>query len=281
MAKAKAEPPVAFGAAVIEEEVAGKAEAPAAASAAAPRPGREPARPTKKPGEKRELEQAPQLLRKAATIVGVGALFPFFSALDPDSAIAWGPLMGAKALACVAGYVFHQGYMATHGGKAAPPIANLAKANKLVPSILAGLIAIGSIVVAFGCPHAGYSIGEVLTLLLALATFSHIWGYEHGGKFNPLYPLMFLGPAIAGVLNVLGAAAAFGVTDHPGNPLLGMLGSLTVGAGGVLATYTMYVAIKQAKAEGDIKREQMREYRKQQRDAQRAQRAAKQKSGDS
>jgi len=243
--------------------------------------GREPARPTKKPGEKRELEQAPLLLRKAATIVGVGALFPFFTALDQDDAIAWGPLMGAKALACVAGYVFHQGYMATHGGKAVPAIASMAKANKRVPSILAGVVAVASMVVAYGCPHAGYSIGEVMTLLLALATFSHIWGYEHGGKFNPLFPLMFLGPAIAGVLNVLGAAAAFGVKGHPGSPLLGMLGSLTVGAGGVLATYTMYVAIKQAKVEGDIKREQLREYRKQQREAQRSARTSKQKQGDS
>ena len=248
--------------------------------AAAPptRPGRAPERPTKRPGEKRELEQAPLLLRKAAVIVGAGAALPFFSALDAENAIAWGPLLGAKALAGVAGYVLHQGCMATHGGKAAPAIAGMANGNAKVPAILAGLIALGAIAVAFLCPRMGYSIGEVSTLLLALATYTHIWGYEHGGKFNPLYPLMFLGPAIAGVLNLIGAAAAFGVEDHPGIPALGLLGSLVVGAGGILATYTMYVAIKQAKVEGDIKREQMRQYRKAQREAQRAQRANEQKS---
>lgn len=238
-------------------------------------PGREPERLSKRPGEKRQLEQAPLLLRKAATIVGIGAAFPFFSALDENNAIPWGPLMGAKALACLAGYILHQGYMANHGGKAMPAIASLSKANKMVPGLLAGLAALCALIVAFQCPHAGYSIGEVSTLLLAIATFSHIWGYEHGGKFNPLYPLMFLGPAISGLLNMFGAAGMFGVEDHPGNPILGLLGSLIVGAGGVLATYTMYVAIKQAKAEGDIKREDLRQHRKTQRDAQRASREKK------
>ena len=235
----------------------------------------QPQRPTKKPGEVRELEQAPLLLRKAALIVGVGALFPFFTALSEEFPISWGPLMGSKALALLAGVIFHQGYMATHGGKPHDLIAKLAGVHRSLPAILSGLIAIGAVAVAWKCQAVGLALGEVATLLLASATFSHIWGYEHGGKFNPLFPLMFLGPAIAGVLNVIGAAAAFGVEDHPGNPALGLVGSLIVGAGGMLAIYTMYVAMKQAKIEGDIKREQMRQYRKAQREAQRAERAGK------
>jgi hypothetical protein len=233
----------------------------------------EPQRPTLKPGEKRELEQAPLLLRKAAVVVGIGAMFPFFTALDEAAGITWGPLMGAKGLALIAGWIFHQGYMATHGGKAAGFIKKMADGHKLVPAIIAGLAAIGAIVVAIDCAAAGRAIGEVSTLLLAAATFSHIWGYEHGGRFNPIFPLMFLGPGIAGLLNVLGAAGAFGIEGHQGNPLLGMLGSLTVGAGGVLAIYTMYIAMKQAKIEGDQKRELLREHRKAQRDAQRAARS--------
>ena len=103
---------------------------------------------------------------------------------------------------------------------------------------------------------------EISTLFLALATFAHVLAYEYGGKFNPVFPLMFLGPAIAGGLNVIGAAREIG--DHP-LALVSLIGSLIVAAGGVMAMYTMYVSMKQAKIEGDLKRAAQREARKNER----------------
>lgn len=251
---------------------------PAVAADPAPAGG-EPERPTKKPGEKRELEQAPILLRKASLILLIGALFPFFAALQDDFG-AWGAWAIAKVLALAAGWIFHQGYVATHGGKEQQFVGHrsdprrrpdatknfverLADAHPLAPAILSGAIAVGAFVPAFLAGAIGAIGGEVATLLLASATFSHIFGYEHGGKFNPIFPLMFLGPGIAGVLNVFGAVARFG--DSAGLALLGLLGSVIVGFGGLMAIYTMYVAMKQAKVEGDRKRQEMREYRKAQR----------------
>ncbi len=239
-------------------------------------PEKFPRRPTRKIGEKRELEKAPLLLRKASMILLIGALFPFFSGLKLV-AVPWGAWSLAKVLAVLAGWIFHQGYMATHGGKAAGFVDRLAKAHRMVPSILAAVIAIGAFVPAYMAGALGPIGGEVATLLLASATFSHIFGYEHGGKFNPLFPLMFLGPAIAGLLNVIGAVRGF--STNAGMSALVLVGSLVVAAGGVMAIYTMYVAMRQAKVEGDRKREELRAHRKAQREAQRAQRAEAQAAG--
>jgi hypothetical protein len=218
-------------------------------------------------GEKRELEQTPLILRKSSKVLLVGALLPFFTALDPDFS-AWGSLYISKALILLAGWVFHQGYMATHGGKGDGLIAKLALKHAMVPTGLAGLVAIAAFVYAFQVGSPGGIGAESATLLLACATFSHIFGYEHGGKFNPIFPLMFLGPGVAGVLNVVGAMAMFG--EAAGRAALGLVGSLIVGAGGCMAIYAMYTAMKQAKADGDIKREAQRAERKAQREAQRA-----------
>lgn len=229
-------------------------------------------RPTKKPGEKRELERAPQLLRGASKILIAGAVFPFFTALKPEFT-AWAALYGGKALAAIACWVLYQGYMATHGGKPVEFVGKLAAANKFVPMILAALIAVGSIVPAVQAGAIGPIGGEIATLILGGATLVHIWGYEHGGKFNPIFPLMFLGPGIAGLLNVFGAVAMFG--DNAGRAALGLLGSVTVAAGGLYAMYVMYQSIKEAKVEGERKKEEMRLYRKAQREAQKAARGAK------
>jgi len=216
---------------------------------------------------KRELEQTPLLLRKSSKVVLVGALLPFFTALDSEFT-AWGPLYLSKGLVLLAGWIFHQGFMATHGGKGDGFIGKLAQSHAMVPTGLAGLVAIGAFVPAFMVGSIGGIGAESATLLLACGTFSHIFGYEHGGKFNPIFPLMFLGPGIAGVLNIFGAMSQFG--DQAGRAGLGLVGNLVVGAGGMMAIYAMYAAMKQAKVEGDIKKEEQRAQRKAQREAQRA-----------
>ena len=112
------------------------------------------------------------------------------------------------------------------------------------------------------------AVMEMGTLFLALATLAHVLAYEYGGKFNPIFPLMFLGPAIAGVLQALGAFGLMG--KHPLVPL-GILGSLIVAGGGFMAMYTMFVSMKEAKVQGEIKAAAMREERKRQRAARRDQ----------
>ena len=47
--------------------------------------------------------------------------------------------------------------------------------------------------------------------------------------------------------------------------VVGLLGNLVVAVGGLMAIYTMYVAMKQAKIEGDLKKAAAREARKAQR----------------
>jgi hypothetical protein len=223
-------------------------------------------------GDKRELEQTPLILRKSSKVLLVGALLPFFTALDWDPKFnAWGALYLSKALILLAGWIFHQGYMATHGGKGEGFIGKLAKQHAMVPVGLAGLVAIISIVpVSEASFFMGkvHFLGESATLLLACATLSHIFGYEHGGKFNPIFPLMFMGPGIAGVIGIIGAAAQF--ANDAGRASLGGAGSVIVGVGGCMAIYAMYIAMKQAKVDGDIKREAQRAERKAQREAQRA-----------
>ena len=75
------------------------------------------------------------------------------------------------------------------------------------------------------------AVMEMSTLFLAVATLAHVLAYEYGGKFNPIFPLMFLGPAVAGVLQALGVGL---MGKHPLVPL-GIIGSLFVAGGGFMA----------------------------------------------
>ncbi|MFT4539333.1 MAG: xanthosine utilization system XapX-like protein [Planctomycetota bacterium] len=213
---------------------------------------------------KRELEQTPIVLRKASMILFAGSLLPWLVALkiDPDIATPWAALYTAKAVALVAAWLFHQSNMATHNGPAIGLMKSLAKIHSIVPSALASIVGLVSIYLGFG--HEGLdsfaAAAELATMLLAAATFSHIWGYEHGGKFNPIFPIMFLGPAMAGLLSVFGAAAAF--KTNAGLAGAALIGCLAVGAGGCMAMNALYQSMKQAKVEGDEKKRLQREARK-------------------
>ena len=124
------------------------------------------------------------LLRKASKILLVGALAPFFVAIKYPDAIGWAVLYGAKAIALLGCWIFHQGYVATHGGKASVDIFDkLAKAHHAVMPSLAAVFwiaALAHVITSGGAMALGAS-GEILTLVLAGATFTHIFGYEHGG----------------------------------------------------------------------------------------------------
>ena len=96
-------------------------------------------------------------------------------------------------------------------------------------------------------------------LILAGLTMTHIYDYEHGGQFNPMFPLMFLAPGIAGVLSLV---KVFSVDSIGIGQILGGIGSIAVAAAGWMAAYTMYVALKEAKTHGDAKKAAQLEARK-------------------
>ena len=98
------------------------------------------------------------------------------------------------------------------------------------------------------------AIAELGLLALGAFTFVQICGYERGGKFNPLFPMMFLAPAAAGLLRIWGNI----LESH----WVGLLASIAVALAGCLAVYTMVVAMKQAKIEGDLKKRAASEARK-------------------
>ena len=52
--------------------------------------------------------------------------------------------------------------------------------------------------------------------------------------------------------------------------LVGVLGAAAVGAGGIMAIYTMYVTMKDAKVQGDLKKEAARERKRAEREARRS-----------
>lgn len=219
----------------------------------------------------RELETAPLLLRKASIVLLCGALLPWMTALSTGGAMPWGPWAIGVALTVAAGLVFIESAKHLSGLKANGLVTPIAGAHPLAGPILGGLLFVGAVVNAFaaGVENFGiYAALELATLLLALGTFAHILRYEYGGKFNPIFPLMFAGPAVAGALQAIKAATRMG--DHS-LVVVSLLGSLGVAAGGIYAMYTMFVSMKQAKVEGDIKRAQERERKKAEREARRAQ----------
>jgi len=238
---------------------------------------------------KRELEQAPLLLRKASTILIIGALFPWMTSIATQGHMPWGPWVGGVVLTLLAGFVLREGTNARAGAKTNGLVKAVAGMHPMAVTGLSLLLFVVAMGLAFSAnvyfaKNTGEFLGftlaegtdgfadrysfpavmEICTLYLALATFAHIHAYEFGGKFNPIFPLMFMGPAIAGSLHVLKAAATVG--DF-GLALLGTLGSIIVAAGGIMAMYTMYVTMKVAKVEGDLKKAADRERRRSERSA--------------
>ena len=246
--------------------------------------------------EKRELEQAPLMLRKASWILMVGALLPFFSGLKYAAtavdkvdevqtfAFDWKTLMIAKALVLVGGWILYECHKVRSGEKPNSPLKALANAHPISGLIVASLLWIGALVAIYTVNSVGVpvlnaegkvqevfrlgAIAEVMTLILAMFTLTHIYDYEHGGKFNPIVPLLMIGPGLAGIMNLIGIGSAFS-NPHSGLGALGLIGGTIVAAGGGLAIYTMYASIQEAKVQGEAKKAAMREARKAERARQR------------
>ncbi len=240
--------------------------------------------------QRRELEEAPKLVRKAATILTIGALFPWLTALSTQGHMPWKFWIMGIGLTLLAGFILMEAAKHNAGLQANGLVKPIVGAHPMAGTGVGLLVFIAAIVAVFmgnslfvddlfislvagdGVPDGARdtfslrALMELGTLFLGLATLAHVLAYEYGHKFNPIFPLMFLGPAIAGALNIIGASKQIG--DN-GIAILAAIGSLTVAAGGIMAMYTMYVSMKQAKVEGDIKRAAERERRKAERDQRR------------
>ncbi|MEM1449323.1 MAG: hypothetical protein AAF957_02940 [Planctomycetota bacterium] len=237
---------------------------------------------------KRELEQAPLLLRKASVILMAGAVLPWMTSISTKGNMPFAMWLAGVVLTGLAGWVLFDAANARAGAKANGISKKLVEAHPMAAAGASLVLFIGAVACAFSAgayftptgdflgfaPPAGdeafrntYSIRAVLehgTLYLALATFAHIHSYEYGAKFNPIFPLMFFGPAVAGALHVLTAVADLG---EYGLALVGIVGSIVVAAGGIMAVYTMYVTMKVAKEEGDRKKAEARERKRAERSA--------------
>jgi hypothetical protein len=218
-------------------------------------------------GEKprREMEKAPALLRKAAWGLYLGCLLPW-GGVTAD----WGGNVVEKLLVLAGLYVWHQAHLLRDGVKVPGFIAKLGAEKFLPLFVLAGLLALvgflpilssGSLFLEGGGVNvSGFgAFAEKGFLLLAGLTLTHIYDYQHGGRFNPLYPIMFLAPGIAGLMALMKVFSADPL--GPGH-LAGGLGAVLVGIAGWMSAYTMYVAMKEAKAHGDAKKAAQVEARK-------------------
>ncbi|QDV07019.1 hypothetical protein Poly30_25380 [Planctomycetes bacterium Poly30] len=242
---------------------------------------------------KREMEQAPQLLRKASLVLIAGAILPWMTSISTQGHMPWTAWAIATALTLAGGFVMLEAAKANAGAKANGLVKSIAGAHPMAGTIVGLVLFVAALVVAWtmgssyfvngefaGLTDAAlvgaedakvedhYSLRALLefgTLFLGLATFAHIQAYEYGGKFNPIFPLMFLGPAVAGSLHVFTALGGDGSLK-----IVGILGSLIVAAAGIMAMYTMYVSMRQAKVEGDIKKAAERERRKNERSSRRS-----------
>lgn len=240
-------------ASITELDTASAASNEPAAAGAKSGPGERPNKMA--PGQKRELDTAPILLRKAALILLVGSIVPWGDAANPEvisTGLLWGGTIAEKAVLFLAVWLFYQSHVLKHGG--ASPLAALKPIGLMV---LAGLLSIGGMYWWMTGVFLFPTFGEKILLLLGGFTWIHIYDYERGGKFNPIYPLLFLGAAITGLATIFEV-----VGDGPPGYAALLLGTIPVTIAGFMAMYTMVVSLKQAKIEGDIKKEAMLAARK-------------------
>jgi hypothetical protein len=220
----------------------------------------------------RRLERVPLHLRTAALLVLAGAALPFLG-LGPG----WGFATAAKACALAAAGFWYAQVRHDFG----PPLAGVlgGLAARVVPlparsrehrfptalHLLAlGLLALG-VWLALQDRRRGPleaalgSKGVSEAAMLGWAAFSlvHVAAHARGARFDPLFPLLFLGMLFAGVAGLVCAFDTAGAQK-----LVGLAGGAAVAAGGGLAAYTIVEAMLHAKRAGDRKKAEALEARR-------------------
>jgi len=236
------------------------------------------------PVQLRELDKAPLHLRRAALIAVVGCLLPWMGHGGGLIANVVAKVLMLLGMGCIYVYWKYRGGEKVMGlfgklselsllpkkkdegkkprrrGKDGPDADEILRGAKFPAAIhlLAFALVIASVLVLKLEPETnlGKAAAELGMLAWGAGAWVHIYAFERGGKFNPLFPLMFLGHAAAGVLAVLGALQGEAVD------LFAAIGGGIVAAGGFLAAYTIIEALRSAKSEGDAKKQAALEARK-------------------
>jgi hypothetical protein len=100
----------------------------------------------------------------------------------------------------------------------------------------------------------GFSGGlllEKLALIGAGFTWAHIVGYQHGGKFNPLYAFTFSVPLFGGIPSLL---VAFAADANGFFKLLAIIGGLLALVTSFQGVRALVLAMMEAKKEGEAKK---------------------------
>ncbi|HJP03239.1 MAG TPA: hypothetical protein QF764_15865, partial [Planctomycetota bacterium] len=214
--------------------------------------------------QKRELDRAPLVLRKAALVLLAGSILPWGNPI-----VSWGGSTGEKLLCFLAVWLFYQSHILKVGGQAHGLVKSIGRKGPKNVMILAALVAVVGLIPSLTLGSEGLTLFRTFTekafLLLAGYTFVHIFDYEHGGKFNPMFPLLFCFAAVGGFLSIFTVVPAMGVATL--RAMLALVGTVAVTAAGCMAAYTMIVAMKEAKAHGEAKRAASLEARKAAREA--------------
>ncbi len=265
-----------------DPELTELAEVPAPAPSAPPAPPSSAARRNTGRPPRRILDRAPTHLRTAALLVLFGASLPFLGVGD-----GWLVATGAKACALAAAGLWWAQVLHDFGPEQSGVLGGLASFAIPLPARLrrkparrtaggpfalehpfpTALHAFSLALIAFAVVLSlederkgvigSKGLSEMAIFGWAAFTWVHIASYERWGRFNPLFPLLFLGMLFAGLASVLGALDGEGA-----GKLAGLLGGGAVAAGGGLAAYTIVEAMLQAKKEGDRKKANALEARK-------------------
>jgi hypothetical protein len=250
--------------------------------------------------KERQLEEAPLMLGKAAWVLSASSVLAWYG--HNGTWVTWG---AAKAVVLLGCFLFYASVVARTDQPVPAGLGALGKMrwgaepgaktksfkDKVLAFVPTPLHLLAWVVTAVGFllptfdpspltvldEQTGESMRnfdslralvEVGSLLLGAGTLVHIFAYKKGGRFNPLFPLLFLGPAMAGALvffQTLGGGAIFSGPNLP--KLLGS--ALSTGAG-AFSVYTVGLAMVQAKKEGDAKKQAALEARKAARAARRS-----------
>ncbi len=188
-------------------------------------------------------ERAPLLLQKSALILTFAGLLPW---LVPEGFNL--PRLGAKVVVLIGAWVLYCGVEFAHGGKT--PLDGLGRAHKLaLPGLGYLFILAGVFLTLLGGAWQG--IIEASALAVGAITWCQVHGYTRGGKFNPMIALVIPMFGLAAVLNLL---VALGLDVDGLSKGLVVLGSLGVAGAGGFGGYTMFLAMKEAKAHGEAKK---------------------------